>query len=48
VSLPAAEGSGLVPPELAAEFAVLSVAIGAFFWIILGGMAGYLYGRANA
>ena len=47
-SLPAIDGAGLVPPEMAAEFAILSIAAGALFWAVLGTVAGYLYGRATA
>ncbi len=47
-SLPHGEGIGLAPPEMAAEFAILSVAAGALFWAVLGTVAGFLYGRATA
>jgi len=47
-SLPHGDGVGLAPPEMAAEFAILSVAAGALFWAILGTVAGYLYGRTTA
>jgi cobalt transporter subunit CbtA len=47
-SLPHGDGVGLAPPEMAAEFAILSVAAGALFWAVLGTVAGYLYGRATA
>ncbi|MCP4327837.1 MAG: cobalt transporter [Alphaproteobacteria bacterium] len=48
LSLPLGDGIGLAPPELAAEFAILSVAGGAIFWAVLGSVAGYLYGRVQA
>ena len=34
-----------VPAGLAAEFAAASVAIAASFWIVLGGIGGWLYAR---
>lgn len=34
-----------VPAWLAAEFAVASLAVGAFFWVVLGASAGFLYDR---
>lgn len=38
---------GLVPAELAAEFAAASLVISGLFWILLGGLAGYLYPRLD-
>jgi predicted cobalt transporter CbtA len=40
-----AEGAGLVPPELAAEFAARSLGINAVFWVLLGLATGALYAR---
>lgn len=39
---------GVVPTELNAEFAAASLATMAMFWIVLGGMSGFLYGRKHA
>jgi cobalt transporter subunit CbtA len=39
---------GAVPPELAARFAVFSLAASALFWAVLGGCCGYLYNRLSA
>ncbi len=36
---------GVVPPELAARFAVFSLAGSALFWAVLGGCCGYLHNR---
>lgn len=38
---------GSAPPELAAEFAVASLAAAALFWAVLGGCGGWLYGRLS-
>jgi predicted cobalt transporter CbtA len=40
-----AEGAGLVPPELAAEFAARSLGVNAVFWALLGWGTGALYTR---
>jgi cobalt transporter subunit CbtA len=46
---PPPEGSGLVPPELAAEFAARSLGANAVLWALLGLATGALYRRfANA
>lgn len=39
---------GMVPTELNAEFAAASLATMAMFWIVLGGLSGWLYGREHA
>lgn len=36
---------GSVPPELEAQFVVASLAIAALFWLVLGGLSGWLYPR---
>jgi cobalt transporter subunit CbtA len=36
---------GSVPPELAAEFVVASLATAALFWVVLGTLSGWLYRR---
>ncbi|MGE0256683.1 MAG: CbtA family protein [Alphaproteobacteria bacterium] len=36
---------GAVPPELAAQYAALSLAVGAVFWVLLGGLAGAVWQR---
>jgi len=41
-------GAGAVPPELAAKFAVWSLAASAGFWLILGWSSGILYRRLSA
>lgn len=41
---PAVE-DGVVPANLAAEFAAASLVIAAVFWIVLGGVSGWLYAR---
>lgn len=41
---PAAHG-GSVPPELAAEFVIASLATAAAFWLVLGALAGAVYRR---
>ena len=49
VGAPMAESPhGAVPPELAARFAVFSLAASALFWAVLGGCCGYLYNRLAA
>ena len=44
----AGHGAGAVPPELAAEFAVASLAAAAGFWLLLGGLSGWLYRRLGS
>lgn len=39
------EGSGVVPPELAATFAARSIVVNAMFWALLGLATGALYKR---
>jgi cobalt transporter subunit CbtA len=48
IGAPRADGgeSG-VPAELAAEFAVATVASSALFWLVLGGLLGWLVGRVS-
>lgn len=41
------ESGGGVPPELAARFVVASIIAAALFWIVLGGMSGWLYRRLD-
>lgn len=43
---PAGEGGG-VPPELAAQFAVLSLAVAALFWGVLGWVSGAVWRRVS-
>ncbi len=45
---PHGEGSGSVPPELAAQFVAASLVTGAVFWIALGAVSGFLYERWGA
>ena len=45
IGAPHAEGAGVVPPELAAQFVAASLATTALFWVVLGASAGYLYRR---
>ncbi len=45
VGAPHPEGVGVVPPELAAQFVVASLATSALFWLVLGASAGFVYGR---
>jgi cobalt transporter subunit CbtA len=37
--------SGLLPAEIAAQFAVASLVTVELFWMLLGGLTGYFYGR---
>jgi cobalt transporter subunit CbtA len=39
---------GAAPPELAASFAAASLVAAALFWIVLGGVGGWLYARLDA
>ena len=41
------ENGGGVPPELAARFVVASGLAAALFWLVLGGMSGWLYRRLD-
>jgi cobalt transporter subunit CbtA len=43
----AASGNSGVPAELAAQFAIATVATSAMFWLVLGGLLGWLVGRAT-
>ena len=46
VGAPAAPpGASSLPPELAAQFATASLATAAMFWLLLGGISGWLYRR---
>lgn len=45
IGAPTHHGVGIVPPELAAEFVVASLATLALFWVVLGATAGLVYGR---
>src|SRR5437763_6732697 len=48
IGAPAApHGSTGVPAELAAEFATASLAVAAAFWLLLGGVSGWLYRRSE-
>src|SRR5438067_1014974 len=38
-------GASALPAELAAEFATASLATAALFWLLLGGISGWLYRR---
>lgn len=40
--------AGSVPPELAADFVVASLVTAALFWLVLGGLGGWLYRRLGA
>ena len=42
---PHGEGAGTAPPELAARFAVLSLAVMALFWTLIGALGGAFYRR---
>lgn len=42
---PEGQGVGTAPPELAARFAVLSLAVAALFWTLTGALGGVLYRR---
>ncbi|MSO80980.1 MAG: cobalt transporter [Alphaproteobacteria bacterium] len=46
VGAPHLQGAtGAVPPELAARYVALSLAVGAVFWALLGGLAGAVWQR---
>ncbi len=38
---------GSVPPELNAGFAAASIGVAAVFWVVLGAVSGWFYGRQN-
>jgi cobalt transporter subunit CbtA len=38
-------GVGGVPAELASEFAIATMVVTGLFWMVLGGLTGYFYGR---
>lgn len=40
--------AGALPAALAAEFVAASLVTSALFWIVLGGLSGWLYGRFDA
>ncbi len=42
------EYGGVVPPELAGQFASRSIAVGAIGWVSLGLLAGYFWQRSEA
>ena len=42
---PEALSSNGVPPELAAQFVTVSIAVGGLFWALIGGFSGYFYER---
>ena len=41
----APHGASALPAEVAAEFATASLATAALFWLLLGGISGWLYRR---
>jgi cobalt transporter subunit CbtA len=45
VGAPSASEPSAVPEELMREFAIVSVATTALFWLLLGAIGGFLYGR---
>lgn len=48
VGAPLAEHvAGTAPPELAAQFVAASLVTAALFWLVLGGVGGWLYGRLS-
>ena len=48
IGAPHAPLGGVVPTELNAEFAAASLATMAMFWVVLGAVSGWLYGRQSA
>ncbi len=38
-------GGGGLPAELAAEFAIVTLVVVGLFWVVLGALTGYFYGR---
>jgi len=45
IGAPKAPLGGVVPTELNAEFAAASLATMAMFWVVLGGLSGWIYSR---
>lgn len=45
IGAPQPESAGTVPAELAAEFVAASLVAAAVFWIVLGGLSGWLHRR---
>ncbi len=45
VGAPASEGTSAVPPSLAFDFALASLATALVFWLVLGGLAAHFFGR---
>lgn len=43
IGAPSPQGAGVAPAELAASFAVASLATAAVFWAVLGGLSGYFF-----
>lgn len=41
------EGENLVPDELVRNFAIVALLTAAVFWLVLGGVQGYLFGKLN-
>jgi cobalt transporter subunit CbtA len=48
IGAPVAGGTAAVPPELARDFALASLATALVFWMVLGGLAGHLFRRFAA
>lgn len=48
VGAPRPEGTGAVPAELAAEFVAASLIAAAVFWVVLGGVSGWMHRRLAA
>jgi len=48
IGAPHAPLGGVVPTELNAEFAAASLVTMALFWVVLGAVSGWLYGRQQA
>ncbi len=43
-----AEFGGNVPPAMAAQFAVVSLVTTALFWVVIGGVSGYVFNRQQS
>lgn len=43
----APHGGGMVPAALAAQFAAASLVVAALFWVVLGGVGGWIYARLD-